>query len=743
MAGEQYEVKLVLKADDRTGQVFPQLNRQLNALETGGQRMDAVGGRLTSRFNSMRDAASGLYGIMAGSAAIGAVIQLNEIGEAANRADQIFTELQGSPEAAAEGMNVLREATLGVIDDMTLMQKTSQLMITGLAANSDEAARFLGLATRLGPAVGASVEEAVSSLNSALLNQSYDVLDSLGISAGAVRARANELKEAGKSFEEAFRIAVLEQGDEAIQRLGDSADVAAEGFSTARAQWNNWMQDIGRGINNTLNEAGNTVAMLGTIADAWIRQQQDLAAQAEELERLIFARSTIIGQQFSEGFETGLDPEVVTRFIEESVRRLNSGEDISSLMDTTQLFGMAGLPLMPGRDPNPETMQQLAALLSFTDQQNRMMDEAANLMTRQREEAEALTAAMDARTEMEIQTRRELEAQAEQLALMIDLEDGLFGTIQRMAAFMSGEDRGAVGGITLFTDEDVARANEFVSIYQSALAEAQEKLNLELITQEEFDRITQGADEVKRMADEIERGRDAFEDMTLQQGLLGGTEENELFGGLSDELLQALGDDNLTDEAQQEIRDALDRASGRATDVTFTLRDSVIPQLEELALGGDEDALVLALQGVETALREGRLLGLTDEQIAFWADTAADKGREVPYEMIARQLKDAGKGEDDFRSALVDPIEEAGEAIQQNIVTGMADANKEAEDFATALSEVTDAEHRVKITLDVSAPAWLQPLLGGAGLERVVRDSGGIVPGQDRRSGGRYQVAPT
>lgn len=160
-----------------------------------------------------------------------------------------FTNLAASIGETADSMLVeLRGATRGMISDAELMQAGSKLMAMGLAGSKEEAAKLTEMATRLGMAMGEEAGPAIENFTLMLANQSIPRLDSFGIASTAVRARIEELQAAteGMSREEAFMIAVMEQGDVALAKIGDTGGTAQEGILRFQASMANLKDNIGQ-----------------------------------------------------------------------------------------------------------------------------------------------------------------------------------------------------------------------------------------------------------------------------------------------------------------------------------------------------------------------------------------------------------------------------------------------------------------------------------------------------------------
>jgi hypothetical protein len=220
MANEQYKITLQIDGKDNTGQALNSVNKELGEMQGGVNRTTQAWGS----FKTGVTTALGAFAIAGGVAAI--VGQINDLGFAANAAEKTFTQVAGGADEAAASLARMRQLTGGVIDDMSLMKGASSLLVTGIAQTNEQAEELVNLGARLGSVMGVDAAESISNLNSALLNNSFMRLDTLGISAARVRERVNELKEAGMDMSEAFSQAVLEIGSQTLEDLGAAAGVA-------------------------------------------------------------------------------------------------------------------------------------------------------------------------------------------------------------------------------------------------------------------------------------------------------------------------------------------------------------------------------------------------------------------------------------------------------------------------------------------------------------------------------------
>jgi len=175
-----------------------------------------------------------------------AIYNLGKLGAQSLRTSKAFENISGGAFEAASRLDAMREATRGAMTEQELMSNANLLMQMGLANNSEELGRMTEMATKLGSAMGAGPNEAISSFAMMLANQSLPRLDMFGISSGNVRKRIEELQKAtvGLTREQAFNQAVMEEGAKAMQRLGDSVNDPLLAFEQLEAQMANTKTEI-------------------------------------------------------------------------------------------------------------------------------------------------------------------------------------------------------------------------------------------------------------------------------------------------------------------------------------------------------------------------------------------------------------------------------------------------------------------------------------------------------------------
>lgn len=192
-------------------------------------------------------AAAAVVGL--GAAAVGATIGITKLAFAAADIEgtrltfERLTHDLGGSTAALKG---LKEATRDMVSEADLMAASNKFLTMGITETAKETAYMAKMATQLGLAMGTDATKSMEDFALMMANQSIPRLDTFGISSAAVRKRIDELKEAteGLSKEEAFKIAVMEQGAIAMEKVGEQGESA----TATTLRWKAAIDDLKTGI---------------------------------------------------------------------------------------------------------------------------------------------------------------------------------------------------------------------------------------------------------------------------------------------------------------------------------------------------------------------------------------------------------------------------------------------------------------------------------------------------------------
>lgn len=630
---DRYEIRVVLEGQDNLSSSLNKVDSALGKLKKDAGSSSSGIESLNNKFNSLNNVLNAsVFGFSALQLAkkVGEVV---ELGQAVSLARGTFEALTGGTEGANRALQAMRQSTGGIVDDLHLLQSGSQLLQTGLAQTGDQVARLQGLAVKLGAAVGQGPVEAIDNLNSALLNNSFVRLDTLGISANRVRERVNELKQAGLDMTSAFAQAVLEQGEEAIAGLGDAAD----GSSTAVKRLSVDLQNLGESISEDV--AGN-IEIAAQNAEGLIDQLGVIAG---------FAAQGV----YDVAVNVGLTSDRTVGDFEQA--RLGSAGEAQRLRNQQAAQQREAERQRIAQEQEAETQRltaagqrsrtQNASLLGDRREQRLLVagladDQAAlvtstNQLTQSQNENRLSTQTLTANV-----GRLQVEQQAagEQEALRLNVLDGmtasmgglenaytdltrktqqldLFGSLetdftQLQDTFQAGQLQ--FGGLTFFDpdklDAVVSRADE---LQQQAdeLATLAAESDFEFITQDQVDRAREIANEAGNLADEAQRASDAFNNASLDQllGISGGG----ALAQLTDTVLSGIENEDVKAATQHE----LDISSGRATALGDYVEGELSDTIATIAEEVGPEAAAAATERALNAIREGRAAGLSEEQI--------------------------------------------------------------------------------------------------------------------------------
>jgi hypothetical protein len=194
----------------------------LKGVANAAGEIETKGTRTAGALGGLTKAASLLGGALVATQAMDYAGQLFAIGDASLKAEKGLTAVAGSAQAAADITEAVKRGSGGLLTAMDAQLQATRLLSLGIASNAAEAGNFVEVASTLGAVIGQDATTSVEQLSLAIANMSYERLDALGISAGEVRARVNELRDAGYATEEAFRLATFEIAAEKMNVLKDA-----------------------------------------------------------------------------------------------------------------------------------------------------------------------------------------------------------------------------------------------------------------------------------------------------------------------------------------------------------------------------------------------------------------------------------------------------------------------------------------------------------------------------------------
>jgi hypothetical protein len=266
--------------------------------------LDKVGGSISGLGSIAAGVATGGLALAAaavvglGVAAVGATVGVAKLAMAAAEIEgtrktfETLTEDLGGP---VEAMDGLKEATRGMVSQADLMAASNKFLTMGITENLEETEKMAEMATQLGLAMGTDATKSMEDFALMMANQSIPRLDTFGISSAAVRARIEELQAAteGLSREEAFKIAVMEQGAVAMEKVGEQGESAA----ATTLRWQTAIADLKLSVGQAfvpaleairepimelVDKHGPKVVEWAEIAGAWLGENLPIAIEKLE-----------------------------------------------------------------------------------------------------------------------------------------------------------------------------------------------------------------------------------------------------------------------------------------------------------------------------------------------------------------------------------------------------------------------------------------------------------------------------
>ncbi|MBL4880953.1 MAG: hypothetical protein JKX82_06480 [Oleispira sp.] len=238
--------------------------------------------------------------------AIGAAFAIREIALFGKEAIMLGANLEGIKNAfqliGDEGktsMSVLKEATRGAVDEMTLMSLAVQAK--NFKIPLENLGRFFEFATIRAAQTGEAVEHLTRSIVLGIGRKSPLILDNLGIT--LVR-----LKEAmGKVGRESATVAdisaavakVAEEEIDALERLGLASVTTAQRLSKLTASYKNFKAELGEDI----TQSGGFKGVSGFISS--VQDRKELDRIIEDLKKRSGLGAKELGKEFSKVFLAG------------------------------------------------------------------------------------------------------------------------------------------------------------------------------------------------------------------------------------------------------------------------------------------------------------------------------------------------------------------------------------------------------------------------------------------------------
>lgn len=618
-----YTVAVTLQGRDNLTPVLNKANSELSDLKGGSDSSaNALGGLAT---------AAAALGSALTLAEVGRkAIELYNLGTAANNAEATFVQLSGGTDAAAASLEAMRRATSGVVDDMTLMQGANKLLMMNLAGTGEEAARLTEIAVKLGSAMGNDAATSIADFAALLANQSIPRLDNFGISSDAVRRKLEELKASGMDAQEAFSMAVMEEGARSLDKLGASADTTGGAVQRMITNIGNAMQDFAQRFGTGVNGLAGIIEISLGMNPEQVKQRELAAADEIGFFQKYADQMMTIASDMNMTLADGFDPatmlssayslisdyfiydpnatradainNAVQQIVDDMVSQLVIPESAAADWQTalaTMLF------TMPDVDAGIAEFQ--AEVTKLRTRQGEIISRRPDRLIQgleqlNRDRAQAI---QDGTAKL----LKELEIEQAKVQLGIanqSIQANLSGVFDLLSQTTSATE----SLIPRYMTDAMAQAIQ--AQYDDAAAQLERLKELAkdgLITDADLANSSGMVDNLKMMADEATRAADAFDRIKLSE--IFGQKEGGLKGQVTDAVIASMQANGATPEQIQAMRDALDLASGRQTGASQFFERTLTPAIATMK-PGDAVAIVNAYTSM---LNEAMLKGFTPDKV--------------------------------------------------------------------------------------------------------------------------------
>jgi len=251
MADEKYVIEITIKGDDQTSKAAQASAKNLSSLAAVAKGITAAGM------------------VVLAKKAAQAAVEVVKLGAVSLAAKDRLVAFAGGSAQAEEMMQALIDGSDGTIDRMTAMARASSLIEQGLVSNAQEMELTGAAIGKLGNQTW-TTERRMASWNSMMANQSKRRLDDFGLDVAKVTARQKELVAQGKSVEEAFKLAVLDEASAKLEVLGDVSGSLTTQIGQLEAAWSNVGQVVAEANAGFVEQTG----ILG-----WLAKAMEKAAQ--------------------------------------------------------------------------------------------------------------------------------------------------------------------------------------------------------------------------------------------------------------------------------------------------------------------------------------------------------------------------------------------------------------------------------------------------------------------------------
>ena len=213
--GTDARLKILVDLINNSKKELAALKKDLGEVDTSAKKADKGMSAFTQKIIGMAT--------VAGAVKLTKMIyELGEMGAQAYRVEAGFEKMAGGTGQAALVLAALKEATMGTKSEQELMAGATNILALGLADNADQLSGVVRNVEALGSRFGGTMQ----TFQLMMSNQSLMRIDSFGLSIAEVTKRIDEYKAAGKSAEDAFKMAVMDAMNDKFAQLGGNIDDA-------------------------------------------------------------------------------------------------------------------------------------------------------------------------------------------------------------------------------------------------------------------------------------------------------------------------------------------------------------------------------------------------------------------------------------------------------------------------------------------------------------------------------------
>ncbi len=456
-------VTIRISAQDSFSDVMRRYQQQIGQAEQATQRVGQTAQRQGGLFRALGTEIQGaLAGVTIG-ASIQAIGALNDLGMQGRQTGAIFKQMMSELGVSAENMRTrLRNATGGVVDDLSLMGGANLIQRLGLTDTDEELESLIGNIIRLKQPTD-DVTTAVSNFGLMISNQSLLRLDSFGLSSQRVKERMEELQET-LGREEAFKLAVFEEMNTQVERLGPAAEAGMTAFGRLGTQIQNTLQGAGNIVAQGL-EAGAQLILIGErVIENVIEPIADASQAASEETRRQLEEARDVAEELARLREAS-EPEPLTP----TPLELNVGGNlITTMSNPTETFRLIERAIQEYEDAYGVAAQTTEDVMRGL-RQTQLVDET---FVPSLEFLDAINFALERREDAEENIARLLTIQQQSLASMA------FSDFNRLEAGMEArrrllEQNAQVDPLDLIWQENFIASQERVRMLQAAAREDQ------------------------------------------------------------------------------------------------------------------------------------------------------------------------------------------------------------------------------------------------------------------------------